>query len=132
MEQQPQANDNDGTAAVPEQSARHDDTNSQEQQSVQDNNTPAFAQSLQQNNGISLPQPQSNDPNGVNLGLGLGHFDPNGLILPTQGMNFGAGTNGMVFPDPSMMMLAASQPLAMGNISAEPTNGAGNGISAGE
>lgn len=120
----------------------HEQQQQQQQPPTQDNynnnNTAAFAPSLPQDhsNGIAPPtQQQHNDPNGLNLslglGLGLGQFDPNGLILPTQGMNFGATTNGMAFPDPSMMMMAAGQPLAMDAISAQHTNGIDTDLSAG-
>ncbi|KAK9423508.1 hypothetical protein SUNI508_03989 [Seiridium unicorne] len=129
-EPQQQEGEAGGANAVPEQSAQENGAAAVEQHPGQDSGVFTLQQ-LPQDNHMSLPGHQTTDPNGLNSGLGLGHLEANGFMMPTQDVSFAAGTNGMAFPDPSLMMMAGQQ-LAMGGIPPPPLNGDSNGISADE
>jgi hypothetical protein len=72
------------------------------------------------------------DPNGINSAFGLGHLDANNFMMPPQDMNFSAGTDGMAFPDPSLMMMANQQLTMGGGLELQSLNGNSNAISAGK
>jgi hypothetical protein len=142
QQQQQQESEAGTTAGVPVQSAQENITTASQQQQQQQQeqqqqsdpiNDTSSLQQLPQHNGISLPVHQPADPNGMDMGLGLGQLDVNGFVLPQQHMGFPTGTNGITFSDPSLLLMA-SQQLAMGGIAPQPmnTNGTGNGISAGK
>lgn len=123
------------TTTMPERPVQEPATAPAGQQPAQDNGTAQLHQLPvdASNNGMSLPDQQPTDPNGMGMGLGLPQFDPNGFILPPQDMSFAAGTNGMAFADPSLMMMAGQQ-MAMANLPPQTMNGNGNenGITADE